>query len=107
MGFGHKWCEWIDSCVTAVSMSILNNGSPSAPFRMQRCLRQEDPLSPFLFVLITEVFSRMIHKAKVSGLIDVVNVGNEEVEVTHLQFADDTLIFAQQRRRILRIIGES
>lgn len=40
--------------------SILVNGSPTAPFKLHRGLRQGDPLSPFLFDLIVETLSLVI-----------------------------------------------
>ncbi|GKD41675.1 cysteine-rich receptor-like protein kinase, partial [Tanacetum coccineum] len=54
MGFGNKWCKWVDSCLRSTSISILVNGSPTREFYMERRVRQGDPLSPFLFILATE-----------------------------------------------------
>jgi hypothetical protein len=74
----------------------LINGSPSGFFGSSRGVRQGDPLSPFLFVLIMEAFSRMITAIYSRGLIVGFYVGNREqdrVEVSHLLFADDTLVF--------------
>jgi hypothetical protein len=53
-------------------------------------------VSPFLFVLVTEAFSRMIGAIYSRGLISRFSVGfrnHDRVEVSHLLFADDTLIF--------------
>ncbi|XP_072090600.1 uncharacterized protein [Arachis hypogaea] len=60
MGFGRTWKSWIKECVRSASISILVNRSPSKPFKMERGLRQGDPLSPFLFVLVVDVLNRMI-----------------------------------------------
>jgi hypothetical protein len=59
-GFGQKWCSWIACCVSTASFSVLINGSPAGFFNSSRGVRQGDPLSPFLFVVVMEAFSRMI-----------------------------------------------
>lgn len=72
--------------------SVLVNGIPSRNFEASRGLRQGDPLSPLLFLLVAETFEAMISKATEGGLIDGFTVGREEVIVSHLQYADDMLI---------------
>jgi hypothetical protein len=94
--FGERWCSWIKHCISSVQFSVLINGSPSGFFGSSRGVRQGDPLSPFLFVLVMEAFSRMISAIYSRGLISGFFVGTREVdwvEVSHLLFADDTLIF--------------
>ncbi|KAL5574996.1 hypothetical protein UlMin_016695 [Ulmus minor] len=56
-----------------------------------RGLRQGDPLSPFLFILVADILGRMMDKAVSIGEVKGFKVGREEVVVSHLQFADDTL----------------
>jgi exonuclease III len=95
-GFGDRWCSWIKHCISTVRFSVLINGSPSGFFGSSRGVRQGDPLSPFLFVLIMEAFSRMIDAIYSRGLISGFSVGSrnhDNVEVSHLLFADDTLVF--------------
>jgi len=46
MGFGSKWRQWIMKCITGAAVSVVFNGVPLKPFRMERGLRQGDPLSP-------------------------------------------------------------
>lgn len=67
MGCGHKWLHWIKICISTVSFSILINGTPTGFFKAQRGLRQGDPLSPFLFVIVMEGLNNMIKSAKVNG----------------------------------------
>ncbi|XP_016206044.1 uncharacterized protein LOC107646370 [Arachis ipaensis] len=74
-------------------MSVLINGSPTRPFKMERGLRQGDPLSPFLFVLVVDVLHRMISEAVRNGRITPLFVGRDNIELSHLQFADDTVLF--------------
>ena len=62
MGFGVKWCKWIHTCISTVQFSVLINGSPNNFFGSSRGLRQGDPLSPMLFLIVMEVLSRMLRR---------------------------------------------
>jgi hypothetical protein len=95
-GFGEKWCSWIQHCITSVRFSVLINGVPSGFFGSSHGVRQGDPLSSFLFVLVMEAFSRMLGAFNDRGLISGFSVGSREqdrVTISHLLFADDTLVF--------------
>ena len=96
MGFGSKWKSWIRTCISTVRLSIMVNGSPSGFFGSSRGIRQGDPLSPLLFLLIMEVFSRMLCKTEEVGLIKGFKASSsveEDLFVSHLLFADDTIVF--------------
>ncbi len=95
-GFPRKWCNWIWFCISTVWFSILINGSPQGFFASSRGLRQGDPLSPLLFLLIMETLSRLMDRASSGGYLSGFEVGPGEATplvVSHLLFADDTLIF--------------
>ena len=101
MGFGMKWRGWIKACVTSVRFSVLVNGSPKGFFGCSRGLRQEDPLSPLLFLLIMEVLSRLLKKTKKCNLIQGFHMGDVNavgVRISHLLFADDTILFCNASR---------
>ncbi|GJR61140.1 RNA-directed DNA polymerase, eukaryota [Tanacetum coccineum] len=49
-----KWRNWIQSCLTSSKGSILVNGCPTNEFQFYKGLKQGDPLSPFLFILVME-----------------------------------------------------
>jgi len=69
---------------------------------MKRGLRQGDPLSPYLFVMMAEVLNKLLLKAAEMGFIQGVQVGSRTVTLTHLQFADDTLIFCEPKLEYLQ-----
>ncbi|KAJ9541443.1 hypothetical protein OSB04_027949 [Centaurea solstitialis] len=93
MGFGLKWCSWIKGCLTSASISVLVNGSPTEEFHMERGLRQGDPLSPFLFLIIGEALQVMILEACNKGLFDGLKLLDKQRNVSLLQYADDALFF--------------
>jgi hypothetical protein len=74
-GFGERWREWIEWCISSVRFSILVNGSPEGFFNSSRGIWQENPLSPLLFVLVMEALSRMVNATIEQGLITSFFVG--------------------------------
>lgn len=54
VGQGLRMRKWIIWCVQTVSISIMINGSPYEPFKLKKGIRQGDPISPFLFTIISE-----------------------------------------------------
>jgi len=95
-GFGERWITWIRQCISSASFAILVNCSPIDFFSASRGLCQGDPISPLLFLLVMEVFTRMLLAATSAGLLSGFLVGRRNVttiNVSHLLFADDTIIF--------------
>ena len=96
MGFGVRWCRWISTCISTVQFSVLFNGSPANFFGSSRGLKQGDPLSPMLFLVMMEVFSKMMQRAEGAGLLRGFRADGRRgggVCVLYLLFADDMILF--------------
>ena len=104
MGLRLKWRRWIKACVSFVCFSVLVNGSPEGFFGNSRGLKQGHPLSPLLFLLVMEVLSRLLKKTEECNLIQGFHVGavnSVEVSISHLLFANDTILFCDASREQL------
>ncbi|GJQ98238.1 putative RNA-directed DNA polymerase, eukaryota, reverse transcriptase zinc-binding domain protein [Tanacetum coccineum] len=92
LGFGLSWRSWIKACLESSRTSILINGSPTSEFNVRRGLRQGDPLSYFLFIIIMEGLHVALTDSVRSGLIRGINFGSLDLNLSHLFFADDVII---------------
>jgi hypothetical protein len=83
------------------------NGTPPGFFSSSRGLRQGDPLSPLLFVIVMEALSKMfivsIHRGFLSGF-SVGSGSNGVFNISHLLFAGDTLVFYGANPNHLRFL---
>ncbi|KAL5541335.1 hypothetical protein UlMin_044595 [Ulmus minor] len=77
-GFGVRWRSWMRGCIYSANFSIMINGKPRGRFGASRGLRQGDPLSPFLFILVADILGRMMDKAVGIGEVKGFKVGREE-----------------------------
>ena len=91
--FGSKWRGWIKGCLCSVSYSVIINGRPRGKFRGFKGLRQGDPLSPFFFTLVADGLSRLMERTSEVGFVKGCKVGKDNIMISHLQFADDTIFF--------------
>ncbi|GJW73910.1 RNA-directed DNA polymerase, eukaryota, reverse transcriptase zinc-binding domain protein [Tanacetum coccineum] len=93
-GFGDKWCTWIQSCLRSSRGSIIINGSPTAEFQFHKGLKQGDPLSPFLFILIMESlhlsFQRVVDARMFKGI-----TLSSSLMLSHMFYADDVIFVGQ------------
>jgi mannosylglycoprotein endo-beta-mannosidase len=108
MSFPTLWRKWMKACVCTAKASVLVNGSPTDEFPLERGLRQGNPLSPFLFLLAAEGLNVLMQALVEHQLFSGYSFGMQNmVSVSHLQFADDTLLIGTKSRanvRALRVV---
>ncbi|GJS28161.1 RNA-directed DNA polymerase, eukaryota [Tanacetum coccineum] len=75
--------------------SVLINGSSTKKFKLERGLRQGDPLSPFLFILAAKALNVAILEATNHNIFHGIKVGKDKLHISHLQYADDALILEE------------
>nr|GEU35418.1 RNA-directed DNA polymerase, eukaryota, reverse transcriptase zinc-binding domain protein [Tanacetum cinerariifolium] len=91
-GFGNKWQGWIRGCLNSSKALVLVNGSPTNEFSFHKGLRQGDPFSPFLFILVMESLQVSFQKLIDRGLFVLALVGKEDrLPISHLLYADDAM----------------
>jgi hypothetical protein len=91
-GFDKLWVNWVLKLTSSSFFSILVNGIPSHPFIPTRGIRQGDPISPFLFVLMVEGIGRYIKAEILEGSLKGLPLHNIDLAPSHSQFVDDTLL---------------
>ena len=82
-------------CVTTVSYSFRINGKISNSFQPLRGIRQGDPLSPYLFLIVVEGLSALIKKSVEEGVLEGISVCRRGPKISHLFFTNDSLVFCK------------
>ncbi|KAM0043465.1 putative RNA-directed DNA polymerase [Helianthus debilis subsp. tardiflorus] len=92
MGFQDKWCSWIFGVLSSAQASVLVNGSPTFEFKSDKGMRQGDPISPFLFMIVMEALSYLLDKACEVQILKGVHLPEDGPLVPHLFYVDDAFI---------------
>ncbi|XP_056688471.1 uncharacterized protein [Spinacia oleracea] len=94
LGFPSRFIGWIMQCLQTVSYSILINGMPTTPIPAKKGLRQGDSLSPYLCAIGMEYLSRCLTSLNTDTTFRY-HLRCKKVDLTHMMFADDLLLFAR------------
>ncbi|KAK1321143.1 hypothetical protein QJS10_CPA03g01111 [Acorus calamus] len=92
----------VEECISTAKASVLVNGKPCGFFHINNGIRQGDPLSPLLFVIVTNVFSRVMKMAESTGWIHGLRCSQGGPRLSHVQYADDTIILSEADEYFIR-----
>ena len=95
MGFHSRWVSLVMECVRTVSYSVLINGDPKGFFYPTRGFRQGDLISPYLFLLCAEGLQALLAHAAQNKGIQGLSLSRGGPTLTHLFFADDSVLFCR------------
>ncbi|CAA7028586.1 unnamed protein product [Microthlaspi erraticum] len=100
--------SWIRTCISSPHYSVSVNGELAGFFKGEKGLRQGDPISSSLFVLVMDIFSKLLDKEVSQGSIGIHPLCDDPL-ITHLSFANDVLIFfdgsEDSLRHILQVLS--
>lgn len=106
MNFPSRFRHWIFLCLSTTSFSINLNGSLIGNFTATRGLRQGDPLSPALFILVMEGFTQFL---KVNSQLHPFHYHTRcaPQKINSLAFADDLFILSKADEASIRTIKDT
>lgn len=101
MNFPTIWIAWIKSCISTPSYSLLINGHPSKSIKVSKGVWQGDPLSSYLFILVSQNLTALLNYALKYGKVTPCPL------LSHLMYTDDLVLITKSFRSVARNINFS
>ena len=101
MNFLEIWISWTKTCITSASFSFLVNGQLTDWIKNHRRIRQGDPISPYLFLLVSQNLSAILNRALKIKMVPSFDI-RLNTNFNHLIFVDDLIIITRASRSTTR-----
>ena len=100
-GFGASFITWIRTFYKNITSCVVTgNGFFTPSFQVKRGVRQGDPLSPSLFIIVLELLAISIRN---NHRIKGITVGGGGGEIKLVNFADDMTTFVRDKQSYLTL----
>ncbi|GKD75465.1 RNA-directed DNA polymerase, eukaryota, reverse transcriptase zinc-binding domain protein, partial [Tanacetum coccineum] len=106
-GFHSTMVNWIMKCVSTSAFSISVNNEIHGFFKGGRGLRQGEPISPYLFIVVMEVFNLIMQRNIGRDKNFHYHFGSKKLKITHVCFADDLIMFYHGDTSSMKVVERS
>ncbi|KAF3785534.1 hypothetical protein EJ110_NYTH27607 [Nymphaea thermarum] len=99
LGFNLPWVDKVMTCVSSASFVVLIDGAAGDFHLMCRGLRQGDPMSLYLFLIVMEELSRNLEYRRWNGYLNPPYIPRVGACPSLLTFVDDLIIVSRGEHR--------
>ncbi|GJQ88916.1 RNA-directed DNA polymerase, eukaryota, reverse transcriptase zinc-binding domain protein [Tanacetum coccineum] len=92
--FPCKMMNWIMTCITTPKFTICVNGERYGYFKGGRGLRQGDPISLYIFTMVTEILNHIVKDEIKKNKDFKYHFRCKQMKITHLCFAEDLIMLS-------------
>nr|KAJ0217272.1 hypothetical protein LSAT_V11C300123850 [Lactuca sativa] len=94
-GFRITWRLWIRGCLQSARASVIVKGSPICEFPLSKGVRQGDPCSYFLFIIVMDILNIAMRTASTKSIFSDIKLPNNGPLISHLLYADNVIFVGE------------